>query len=150
MWRSLLFVPVLNDRLVERAARRGADAIVLDLEAAVPQDRKEEARAALAVVKELCESNAINNAAELGHWLLTQFKERLADNTRVVDIRGKGLMLGIELSKPCGGLVDQARARGLLINVTAGNTIRLLPPLLLTADQAAYIVTTIVDLIEAF
>ena len=48
MWRSLLFVPVLNDRLVESAARRGADAVVLDLEASVPQDRKEEARAAVA------------------------------------------------------------------------------------------------------
>ncbi len=48
MWRSLLFVPILNDRLVEGAARRKADAIVLDLEAAVPQDRKEDARAAVA------------------------------------------------------------------------------------------------------
>ncbi len=48
MWRSLLFVPVLNDRLVEGATRRGADAVVLDLEAAVPQDRKEEARALVA------------------------------------------------------------------------------------------------------
>ena len=48
MWRSLLFVPVLNDRLVEGAARHGADAVVLDLEAAVPQERKEEARSGLA------------------------------------------------------------------------------------------------------
>lgn len=50
MWRSLLFVPVLNDRLVEGAARRGADAVVLDLEAAVPRERKEEARSCLAGV----------------------------------------------------------------------------------------------------
>lgn len=50
MWRSLLFVPVLEDRLVQGANRRGADAIVLDLEAAVPPDRKEEARAKLASV----------------------------------------------------------------------------------------------------
>ena len=50
MWRSLLFVPVLEDRLVQGATRRGADAIVLDLEAAVPPDRKEEARAKLASV----------------------------------------------------------------------------------------------------
>ncbi|MGB0662130.1 MAG: aldolase/citrate lyase family protein, partial [Mangrovicoccus sp.] len=47
MWRSLLFVPILKNRLIEGAAMRGADAIVLDLEAAVPQDRKEEARAVL-------------------------------------------------------------------------------------------------------
>lgn len=47
MWRSLLFVPILNNRLVEGAATRGADAVVLDLEAAIPQDRKDEARAAL-------------------------------------------------------------------------------------------------------
>ena len=47
MWRSLLFVPVLNERLIEGAARRDADAIVLDLEAAVPQNRKNEARAFL-------------------------------------------------------------------------------------------------------
>ena len=50
MWRSLLFVPVLNVRLVEGAARRGADAVVVDLEAAVPQERKEEARSGLAGV----------------------------------------------------------------------------------------------------
>ena len=50
MWRSLLFVPVLEDRLVRGASRRGADVIALDLEAAVPQDRKDEARARLAQV----------------------------------------------------------------------------------------------------
>ncbi|MDH5785821.1 MAG: aminotransferase class III-fold pyridoxal phosphate-dependent enzyme, partial [Chromatiales bacterium] len=66
------------------------------------------------------------------------------------DIRGKGLMIGIELDRDCGTLVGMALERGLLINVTAGNTIRLLPPLVMSNDEAAQLVSTVTDLINEF
>ena len=58
----------------------------------------------------------------------------------VVEIRGQGLMLGIELDRPCGELLGRAAEAGLLLSVTADSVIRLVPPLILTADEAAQIV----------
>ena len=75
---------------------------------------------------------------------------QLADVAGVRDVRGSGLMLGIELEKDCAELVKQALEKGLLINVTAGNVIRLLPPLVITQAQADQIITTVVELVRAF
>jgi acetylornithine aminotransferase len=68
----------------------------------------------------------------------------------VKNIRGQGLMIGIELDRPCADLVNQARAQGLLINVTAGSVIRLLPPLILNQQQAEKISSTVIDIITRF
>ena len=78
------------------------------------------------------------------------FKNALEGNGHVVDIRGLGLMIGIELDKPCTELVAKAMAKGLLINVTANSTIRLLPPLIMTNEQADTVIATVVDLITEF
>jgi acetylornithine aminotransferase len=66
------------------------------------------------------------------------------------DIRGKGLMIGIELERPCGELVGQALAQGLLINVTAERVVRLLPPLIMTDHEADHIADTVAELVIAF
>jgi acetylornithine aminotransferase len=68
----------------------------------------------------------------------------------VVDIRGQGLMLGIELDRPCGTLVTDALDAGLLINVTAERVIRLLPPLVLDEPQADLLAATLSGLIRQF
>lgn len=91
--------------------------------------------AALVVVKTITENGLVQRAAELGERLLSGIRERLSGNARVVDIRGKGLMIGIELDTPCVDLVAQALSRGLLINVTADRTVRLLPPFVLNDDE---------------
>ncbi|WP_019602036.1 acetylornithine transaminase [Teredinibacter turnerae] len=104
--------------------------------------------AGLAATKTLLEQDLMARAAALGEMMLTQFRETLSDVACVVDIRGKGLMIGIELDQPCGDLVAQAKQKGVLINVTAGNTIRLLPPLIISDEQARTIVDTVVDLIK--
>ncbi|WP_028876410.1 acetylornithine transaminase [Teredinibacter turnerae] len=104
--------------------------------------------AGLAATKTLLEQDLMTRAAALGEMMLTQFRETLSDVACVVDIRGKGLMIGIELDQPCGDLVAQAKQKGVLINVTAGNTIRLLPPLIISDEQARTIVDTVVDLIK--
>ena len=64
------------------------------------------------------------------------------------DIRGKGMMIGIELDKPCKDIVEIALHAGLLINVTADNVIRLLPPLIYTQENAQYLVDHLTPLIK--
>ena len=82
--------------------------------------------------------------------MLEQFKTELTGIEGVKDIRGLGLMIGIELEKDCGELVAQALDENLLINVTAGNTIRLLPPLIIDKSQADTIIQTVSILIKTF
>ncbi len=89
-------------------------------------------------------------AEELGLRMLTAFELALGDQEYINDIRGLGLMIGIELDRPCGELVGMAMQRGLLINVTAGNTIRLLPPLVLSDDDADHLVQAVIELIVEF
>ena len=105
--------------------------------------------AALATVNTIIEDKLCRRAADLGERLLQQFSEALADCDHVIDIRGRGLMIGIELAHPCAALVGQAAAAGLLINVTAEKVIRLLPPLVMTDEQTEQLVQTLVPLIKA-
>jgi acetylornithine aminotransferase len=104
-------------------------------------------RAALSVLETLEHEALVARAGQLGEQLLSQFHDRLQDVAGVRAIRGRGLMLGIELDRPCAELVEQALARGLLINVTAGSVIRLLPPLIIDDQQATEILDTVTDLI---
>ena len=80
--------------------------------------------------------------------MLNNFKSRLAGLNNVKDVRGKGLMIGIELDSPCGDLVGKAMERGLLINVTVDKVIRLLPPLIISDAEADQICDTVCSLIE--
>jgi acetylornithine aminotransferase len=77
------------------------------------------------------------------------FKQKLGHCKHVIDIRQKGLMIGIELSTPCAELVNKALEKKLLINVAGGNTVRLLPPLTISDDEAAKVVDLVSDLIIA-
>jgi len=106
--------------------------------------------AAQVVVDTIAKDNLCDNAKNIGTFLVEGFKESLSDNSWVTDIRGKGLMIGIELSCPCPELVDLARDQGLLINVAAGNVVRLLPPLIINRQQAQHILTTLSKIINAF
>lgn len=96
-------------------------------------------RAALTVLETLREEHLIEQAAELGQRLLTDLREKLAGHPRVTDIRGKGLMIGIELDAPCADLVAKGLEQGFLINVTADRTLRLLPPFILSDDETLYL-----------
>lgn len=106
--------------------------------------------AALAVNQELKDGTLIQRVAELGNTMLASLKEQLGNTNGVVDIRGKGLMIGIELNRPCGELVELAKEKSLLINVASGNTIRLLPPFILSDEQARTIVNTVSELVLDF
>jgi acetylornithine aminotransferase len=104
-------------------------------------------RAALAVLEVLETEDLAARAAVLGDWMLDGFRTHLNGLPGVLSIRGRGLMLGIELARPCPELVNAALAHGLLINVTAGSVVRLLPPLIIDDAQAAQIVDGVSELI---
>ncbi|WP_250458385.1 aspartate aminotransferase family protein [Microbulbifer litoralis] len=107
-------------------------------------------RAGLAVLETLEGEWLIERADKLGAQLLEQLRQQLAGCDAVREIRGLGLLVGIELDRPCAELVELARAEGLLINVTAGNVVRLLPPLTLTDAECGQIANTVGTLIKAF
>ena len=104
--------------------------------------------AGLATVETIINEALVDCARETGHYLKQQLASKLANCTNVADIRGQGLMLGIELKTPCAELVDLAAAKGLLINVTAGSVIRLLPPLNITKEDADQLVDILSELIH--
>jgi acetylornithine aminotransferase len=106
--------------------------------------------AALAAIETIENEQLAQRASELGTQLLQAFSSALVDCETVQDIRGSGLMIGIELNKPCAELVARAADQGLLINVTAGNVIRLLPPLVLNDEQAETLVNILAPLIKDF
>ena len=106
--------------------------------------------AALATLKIIEEDNLISHAMELGNYIRDRLKHFLAEEAGVVQIRGQGLMIGIELAKPCGELVARALARGLLINVTSDSVVRLLPALVMQQDEAEQVVETTSALIKEF
>ena len=106
--------------------------------------------AALAVLQSIQEDDLVNRAEQLGARMLGGFKAQLGDAEGVVSIRGRGLILGIELDRPCGELMQRALDRKLLINVTADTVVRLLPPLILADAQADEIVAEVSQLILEF
>lgn len=107
-------------------------------------------RAALSVVQTMESEKLEQRAASLGKSMLQAFSEALQNQPGVNEIRGRGLMIGIELDRPCGELIKQALDEGLLINVTAGNVIRLLPALITSDEEADQIVSTVIALTQKF
>lgn len=104
--------------------------------------------AALAVVTSIKEEKLAENAAQMGEYLTERFTAKLADHPLFDEIRGRGLMMGIVLKQHCPELMAKAVEKGLLINVTAGSVIRLLPPLILGKEDADKIVDMVVGLIN--
>jgi acetylornithine/N-succinyldiaminopimelate aminotransferase len=107
-------------------------------------------RVALAVIDELERGKFDTRAARTGERLLAKLKEALDGITGVKDIRGRGLMLAVELDRPCKELLQIALERGILINVTADNVIRLLPPLILTDKESDLLVQELKNVVSAF
>jgi acetylornithine aminotransferase len=104
---------------------------------------------ALTVLEEFERLDIQKHVTAIGEHMLNQFSQRLGHLNVVRDVRGKGLMIGIELEQPCTELVQLALQKGLLINVAADSIIRLLPPLIINEQQADQICEIICELVEA-
>ena len=107
-------------------------------------------RAGVETLRIMEEDGVMANAAAVGKSLHAGLQRELSGLPGVVDIRGAGLMIGIELARPCGVLLGRAAAAGLMISVTADSVIRIVPPLILTHEEAAQIVAILCPLVKAF
>ena len=106
-------------------------------------------RAGNETIRIMEEDGLLHNATTVGLHLKTALQHALGSLPGVKEVRGQGLMLGVELTKPCGVLVGRAAEAGLLISVTADSVIRLVPPLILTIAEADEIVATLTPLVKA-
>jgi acetylornithine aminotransferase len=105
--------------------------------------------AALAVIETIESDQLCDRAAKLGDWMRQAFSDAFGDASYIKDIRGKGLMIAIELDRPCAELTVLAKVKGILLNVTGnGKVVRLLPPLILTDTEASLIVGVVSKLIK--
>lgn len=105
--------------------------------------------AGLAVVETIEKEDLCKNAQVMGDYLRAGFTKRLAGSERLQEIRGLGLMIGLVLNQDCPTMMADALKEGLLLNVTSGNVVRLLPPLNITTAEADQIIETVSCLIEA-
>ncbi|PPC93233.1 MAG: aspartate aminotransferase family protein [Methylotenera sp.] len=106
--------------------------------------------AGLATLNIIEEEGLRENAEKIGNYIRESFEAEFKDQKGVVAIRNAGLMIGIELNKPCGELVKLALAQKLLINVTAESVVRLLPPLVMNEAEAQLLVKQLSALIKTF
>ncbi|MBI2311986.1 MAG: aspartate aminotransferase family protein [Betaproteobacteria bacterium] len=106
--------------------------------------------AALTTLAIIEDERLMARATDIGASMLGAFADRLKGIVGVTQVRGQGLLLGIELDRPCGDLVKAALERGLLINVTSDNVIRLLPPLTIKPAEAQQVIDTVCDLVTRF
>jgi acetylornithine/N-succinyldiaminopimelate aminotransferase len=106
--------------------------------------------AALATLHIVEEERLLENAERMGALLLSALRDQLGGLPGIVEIRGHGLMIGIELDRPCGALARQALEQGLLINVTMDTVVRLLPALVIGEAEARQVVSSLVPLIRGF
>ena len=107
-------------------------------------------RAAFTVLDYMIKNRIADNAEQRGQQLFGELQQGLAGNSQVTEVRHLGLLLAVELRIPCPQLVSRALEQGLLINVTAANVVRLLPPLIMNEAQTSELATRLVDCINTF
>ena len=106
--------------------------------------------AAMTTLEIMEEESLLTRAVELGDGIASSLRDKLADTAGVRQVRNKGLMIAIELDRPCQELVSRGFEAGLLINVTAGSAVRLLPPLIMTDEHSRIVVDGVSALIKTF
>lgn len=104
--------------------------------------------AALAVVKTINDENLVAHAAAMGERLQQGLRDGLAGLNSVREVRGKGLMVGVEMAHPCGELVGMALERGMLVNVTAEQVLRLLPPIIISEAEVDELVEGVCSMVR--
>src|SRR5690606_19457702 len=106
-------------------------------------------RAGITTIEVMEDEHLMKRAASTGERIMAGIRSAFAGNPGVVDVRGQGLMIGIELDRPCDDLVGKALEAGLFLNVTASSVIRLLPPQVFDDGHADHLVERLVPLIAA-
>ena len=107
-------------------------------------------RAGVETIRIMEEDGLLQNAADVGAHLKAELQRALGKTAGVNEVRGQGLIIGMELDRPCGVLIDRAAEAGLLLSVTAERVIRLVPALILTRAEADKIVALLTPLVQTF
>ncbi|EGI77843.1 aspartate aminotransferase family protein [Hylemonella gracilis] len=107
-------------------------------------------RAGLETLRIMEEDGLLENAARMGDYLMGRLRAELGTHPGVKEVRGQGLMIGMELAKPCGTLIARAAEAGLLISVTADSVVRLLPPLIISQAEVDELLARLLPLVRAF
>ncbi|MCU0926900.1 MAG: aspartate aminotransferase family protein [Hydrogenophaga sp.] len=107
-------------------------------------------RAGVETIRIMEEDGLLENAAKVGNHLQTKLLSSLLGKPGVKEVRGQGLMIGIELAKPCGAITQRAADAGLLLSVTADSVIRLVPPLIISVAEADEIAAILLPIIDQF
>jgi acetylornithine/N-succinyldiaminopimelate aminotransferase len=105
-------------------------------------------RAGLTTIRVMEEEGLLDRAQRIGTSIVEGLRSELAGIEGIVEIRGGGLMIGIELDRPCADVVPMALQAGLVVNVTADRVIRLLPPLIFDAEHAGILVSRLAPVIR--
>jgi acetylornithine/N-succinyldiaminopimelate aminotransferase len=106
-------------------------------------------RAGVITIEAMESEGLLENAADVGGFIIDSLKVAFAHHPGVIEVRGQGLMIGIELDRPCGDLVGRALEAGVVLNVTADKVIRLLPPLIFRREHARQLLDVLTPLIRA-
>ena len=107
-------------------------------------------RAGVTTIQVMEEEQLLAQADHVGKHLMAALKHELGDVKGVKEIRGEGLMIGVELDRPCGVILTRAMEAGLLLSVTADTVVRLLPPLIFTTEQADDLVAILAPIVRQF
>jgi acetylornithine aminotransferase len=107
-------------------------------------------RAGLVTLQVMQEEGLLANASVQGERIMSGLRQELEGVNGVVEVRGQGMMLGIELDRPCATIIRKGLAAGIVFNVTAERVIRLLPPLVYRAEHADRLVETLAPVIRTF
>jgi len=106
--------------------------------------------AVVTTIDSIKDDGLLANAARVGEAIRGGLAQALGGSSGVAEIRGMGLMVGVELERPCGELVKEALDAALVINVTADNVIRMLPPLVMTPAEGRMVVERLAPLVQNF
>jgi acetylornithine aminotransferase len=107
-------------------------------------------RAGIETLRIMEEDRLLQHAEAMGNYLMGRLRAELGSHPGVKEVRGQGLMIGVELNKPCGALIGRAAEAGLLISVTADNVIRLLPPLIISKAEIDELLGLLLPLVKSF
>ena len=107
-------------------------------------------RAGVTTIQVMEEEQLLSQADHVGKHLMAALKHELGDVKGVKEVRGEGLMIGVELDRPCGVILTRAMEAGLLLSVTADTVVRLLPPLIFTTEQADDLVAILAPIVRQF
>ncbi len=106
-------------------------------------------RAGLTTLQVMEEDGLLENAAKVGNFIMDTVRQELAGHAGLREVRGMGLMIGIELDRPCGDVVKKALDAGLVLNVTADSVVRLLPPLIFSQAHAELMLDKLLPIIRS-